>query len=135
MPTRQKSPETRKPSEAEQRARARGMKGSTELAEQFAVNDDYKRELVRVAELPAPPLTEASISSKSSRKKAVETVNIDEAVMTIFREEAEEIETRLERFGIAFPAHLQQDLVDHLFSLLALNQQGMITGGGALARR
>jgi hypothetical protein len=127
-------PEKRKPSAAELAARSRGMTGNAKLAEQFAVNDDYVRETVTVASLPDPPGVE--ITSDGPRgKQQVETVNLDEAVMNILRDEAGEIAERLGKFGIAFSPAMQQAVVDNAYSLIALNGQGIMTGGGALARR
>ena len=121
-------------SEAERKARARGFKGNPELETQFGITD-YVRETVKVAELPTPPPTEPMVEAQAARRQQPERVNLEAAVMAIFAEEADEIAYRLEKFGIAFPAYMKQDVIDHLFALLAMNQQGLLTGGGALARR
>ena len=125
----------RVPSAAEKRARARGFKGNAELAAQFAIDDNFVRETVAVKELPTPPPTEAEVIATAARRQPVQAVSIENALLTIFTEEAEEIRIRLERFGVKFTSAMQQDVVDHLFALLAMNQQGLLTGGGALARR
>jgi hypothetical protein len=126
------------PSAAERAARARGMKGNAELAEQFGINEgDYVRELVRVDELPTPPSTESEqiVDAARSRKTAPQTVNLDEFLMSVFKEEAEEIRLRLERVKIPFSPAMEQGLIDYLFTVIALNQQGQMVGGGAIARR
>ena len=129
-------PKERKPSAAEIAARARGMKGNTELAEQFGVNNDYVRELVKVEELPTPPSTETMQQAHSGRaKQSVDTLPVEQMLLKIFSEEADEIAVRLERVGMRFDAHMKQDLIDHLFTVVALSQQGMRAGGGAIARR
>ena len=116
------------------------MKYNAELAEAFGVQPSVDapeppRETVRVESLPDPPGTEVMQAGQARRTRSTEKVNIDEAVMNIFREEAEEIRIRLDRFGIKFTPAMQQDLTDHLFTLLALDQQGLLIGGGALVRR
>lgn len=128
-------PAKRVVSEAERKARARGFKGNAELAEQFQINDDLVRETVVVKELPTPPATESMVQAQAARSRQPERVNLEAAVLTIFSEAAEEVGERLEKFGIAFPPYMKQDMIDHLFALLAMTQQGFLTGGGALARR
>jgi hypothetical protein len=130
-------PKPRQPSQAEIAARSRGMKGSQEMREAFGINDEFVRETVRVDSLPDPPGTEVieAAQASHSRRATPAKVNVDEAVIQILREEAQEISIRFERFGISFPANMQQDLIDHVYSLLALSAQGLMVGGGAVARR
>lgn len=132
-----KKPAERKPSAAELAARARSLTPRKGAEEAFDMGSDYVRELVVVDSLPDPPATEVMEAAQQGRKKTAvpERVNIDEAVMNILREEAQEIQIRFERYGLAFPPQLQQDMIDHVYSLLALNGQGIMTGGGAIARR
>lgn len=129
----QPDPKKRIPSAAEVAARARGFKGNEKLKEQFGINDDFVRETVKVSELPTPPATEAMAAS--ARSRSPHSVNVEAAILQIFQEEADEIRVRLERFGVAFTPVMMQDLVDHLFALLAMHGQGLLVGGGALARR
>lgn len=131
-----KTDQTKKhvPSAVEVAARARGFKGNEKLKEQFGIEDNFVRETVKVSELPTPPATEAMAAS-ATRSPLPQAVNVEAAILQIFQEEAEEIHVRLERFGIPFTPAMQQDVVDHLFALLAMNGQGLLVGGGALARR
>lgn len=129
----QVAPKKRIPSAAEVAARARGFKGNQKLKEQFGINDDFVRETVKVSELPDPPATEAMAASAPSRSP--HSVNVEAAILQILQEEADEIRVRLERFGVAFTSWMQQDLVDHVLALISMNQQGLLTGGGALVRR
>lgn len=127
-------PKKRVVSAAEAAARARGFKGNEKLKEQFGIEDNFVRETVKVSELPTPPATEAMAASATT-SRLPQAVNVEAAILQIFQEEAEEIHIRLERFGIPFTQAMQQDVVDHLFALLAMNGQGLLVGGGALARR
>src|SRR5690242_21777556 len=118
------------------------LKYKQDLADAFGITPavdapEAPRETVKVDFLPDPPGTEIVEAAQSARRhtRSTEKVNIDEAVMNILREEAEEIRIRLERFGVAFNPQMQQDLVDHVYSMLAMNGQGIQVGGGALARR
>jgi hypothetical protein len=127
-------PKAKKMSSAEAAARARSLKGSQEMREAFGINDDYQREVVRVDSLPDPPATEVIEAAQKGRSAPV-AVNLDEAVIGILKEEGEEIRVRLERFGLVFTPYMQQAMVDQVYSMLALNGQGIMVGGGAIARR
>jgi len=116
-----------KPSSAEQFARQRTLKGNPELAAPFDITDAPPRELVKVDSLPDPPETVVAGAPAPERETPL---NIDEAVMNIFREEGEEIRVRLARFGITFDSRMQQEMVDHGMALLT----GLV-GGGAIGRR
>jgi hypothetical protein len=132
------APKERQMSPAEAAARARTLKERPGAREAFDIGEDYVRETVRVDSLPDPPGTEAAepqVAARSRRASPAPKVNADEAAMNILREEAQEIGTRLALFGIAFGPQMQQDMVDHVYSLLAMQAQGFIAGGGAIARR
>lgn len=128
------TPQPRKMSPAEAAARARGFKGNEKLKEQFGIEDNFVRETVKVSELPTPPATEAMAASATT-SRLTPAVNVEAAILQIFQEEAEEIGIRLERFGVPFTPAMRQDMVDHCFALLAMSGQGLLVGGGALARR
>jgi len=123
------------PSAAEVAARARGFKGNPELAERFGIDDSFVRETVRVAVLPDPPLAPNIPSVQFGRDTVTPTLNLDDAVTNIVREEADELGMRLSNFGLDLTLAMRQDLVDHVLALLALSQQGFLAGGGTLARR
>lgn len=130
-------PNERVPSEAELRARARTLKFNKEAAEAFGIDptQDPPRELVRVDSLPDPPATEVIQAAAPRHRQAAPVVNLDEAVLNILREEMDELATRLERFGVAFPPAMKQDTVDHIFGMMISMAGGQTVGGGALARR
>lgn len=125
----------RKPqvSEAEQAARSRVLKGNRQMAEDFGVNVDYVREIVKVDALPDPPATEVLekvVAGRKRNKPQVQQIDPEQYVMTVLREEAEEISIRLDRIGVPFGPGAQQQLVDYGMAILT----GMV-GGGAIARR
>jgi hypothetical protein len=130
MPARSTSKAPR-PSQAELDARARTLKPKPGVAEQFGITDDHPRETVTVRELPTPPETPPS----REQHRTAAAPDLEAIMLTIFQEEAQEIETRLLRCGIRFTPLMQQDLVDHLFAVVAMQAQGHPTGGGALAQR
>lgn len=110
------------------------LKFNAKAAEAFGIQPgaDPPRETVQVDAIPDPP--EAVVPGPRAPQR-VEPLNIEESVVNILREESEEIAVRLNRFGVAFPPNLQQELVDHVFAMLALSAQGMAIGGGAIASR
>ena len=110
------------------------LKFNSKVAEAFGIQPgaDPPRETVQVDALPDPP--EYVVPGPRAPQRA-EPLNVEETVQNILREESEEIGIRLKRFGVAFTPQMQQELVDHVFAMLALNAQGMAIGGGAIASR
>lgn len=110
------------------------LKHNAKIAEAFGIvpGADPPRETVRVDSLPDPP--DVVLPGPRAPQRA-EPINVEESVQNILREESEEISIRLNRFGVAFTPQMQQELVDHVFAMLALNAQGMAIGGGAIASR
>ena len=127
-------PNERKPSAAEIAARSRVLQGSAKMAEQYGITDDFVRETVHVAELPTPPATEI-VQTAQKRNEPQAKVAPEQILMMILGEEADELATRLERYGIPFTPNMKQDFVDHCFTLIALALQGQMVGGGAIGRR
>ena len=125
----------RVPSEAERRARARSLKANPELAEAYGIGDDPPRELVRVDSLPDPPATEVIEAAAPRHRRQPASLNVDEAVLNILRDEMDELAVRLDRFGVAFTPAMKQDVVDHIFGMMISMAGGQTIGGGALARR
>lgn len=125
-------PAKRVPSAAELAARKRSLKFNTNVAEAFGITPgaDPPRELVAVADLPDPPMIESAISPRASSQRE-QTVNVDEAVLNILKDEMQETARRLAHFGITLAASMQQDLIDHAFALLG----GFVQGGGAIGSR
>jgi hypothetical protein len=105
------------------------MKFNQELADQFGIipGADPPREVVKVAALPDPPPAIVPGGPAPSREQPL---NIDEIAVNILKEEAQELAVRLNRYGVAFNAMMQQEMVDHGMALLS----GLV-GGGARARR
>jgi hypothetical protein len=122
-------PKAPQPSSAEQFARSRVLKGSAELAAAFDIHDAPPRELVRVESLPDPPDIVVPGAPAPERETPM---NIEETCIAIFREEADELATRLARFGVAFHPAQKQSLVDYLMALIT---PAASIGGGAIARR
>jgi len=117
----------------EQAARARGFKGNPELAEQFQTNNEYTREIVKVAALPDPPMTETVeriVPGKKRGKSKIEAISLEDAVTDILKKHAQELETKLAKVKVEFSSREQQELVDYVMAILT----GAV-GGGALARR
>ena len=109
------------------------MKFNKSLAEFFGVTPAMEapenfREVVKVDSLPDPPLTEPSGAPAPQNSEAP---NRDDQVAAVFREEAEEIGTRLARFGVKLHPSQKQDLADYGMALVS----GNLAGGGAIARR
>lgn len=110
------------------------LKFNAKVAEAFGIQPgaDPPRELVQVDALPDPP---DYVAPGPRAPQRTEALHVEENVQNILREESEEIGIRLKRFGVAFTPAMQQELVDHVFAMLALNAQGMVIGGGAIASR
>lgn len=124
----------RKTKAAPERRGNPALKFNAKVAEAFGIQPgaDPPRETVQVGALPDPP--EVILPGPRAPQR-VEPLNIEESVQNILREESEEIGIRLKRFGVTFTPAMQQELVDHVFAMLALNAQGMAVGGGAIASR
>ena len=138
MPKAKPKPNERVPSEAERRARARSLKANPELAEAYGIQpgQDPPRELVAVDSLPDPPATEVIEAAVGrSRRAPAPSVNVDEAILNILREEMDELSVRLDRFGVAFTPAMKQDMVDHAFGMMISMAGGQTVGGGAIGRR
>jgi hypothetical protein len=137
LPKAKPKPNERVPSAAELAARKRSLKFNAEVAESFGIQPgaDPPREFVIVDALPDPPATEVIEAAAPRHRKAASTLNLDETVLQILREEMDELETRLERFGVSFTAAMKQDVTDHIFGMMISMAGGQTVGGGALARR
>jgi hypothetical protein len=123
-------PPKRKAQPEEPRRGHAAIKHNADLAEQFGINvgPDPPRQLVKVDFIPTPLDVEQPESS--SRGKKTVDANPEDSVITILREEMDELRVRLERFGVPFTAAQQQDVVDYAMSRLM-----GYGGGGAIARR
>jgi len=110
------------------------LKHNPKIAEAFGITPgaDPPRETVQVDAIPDPPL---SVPPGPRAPQRTEPLNVEESVQNILREESEEIAIRLDRFGVKFTPAMQQELVDHVFAMIALGAQGLMVGGGALASR
>jgi hypothetical protein len=104
------------------------MKYNKEIAEQFGIvpGPDPPRELVQVQSIPVPP----DVEQATARGHAVSDQVPEDSIANVLREEAQELSSRLERYGVAFPPQAQQQLVDYAMAILS----GYV-GGGAIARR
>jgi hypothetical protein len=123
-------PPRRKLAPEEPRRGHPALKHNADLAEQFGIvpGPDPPRELVKVDHIPTPPDVEMP-EAPARGKKAVDA-NPEDSVITILREEMDELRIRLERFGVPFTSAQQQDVVDYAMSRLM-----GYGGGGAIARR
>lgn len=100
-----------------------------ELAEQYGIRPDIPdppRETVKVDSLPDPPNVEAPHTARPEQAQ----INREEAVANVLKEEFQELAVRLDRFGVALSALMQQELFDFSMALL-----GGMVGGGAISRR
>ena len=110
------------------------LKYNKEMAEQFGISPnepDAPRELVKVESLPDPIEVDKRPTRGRPAPRREEPLNIDEAVLTILRDEMEELGVRLDRFSVKLTAGMKQDMIDHAFALLG----GFVQGGGAIASR
>jgi hypothetical protein len=103
------------------------MSKSQETADYDPVSQNYERprETVKVEHLPDPPGTEVLRQSKAL------SINLEEQIVNVLKEEMDELSTRLERFGIRFDSRMQQEMVDIGLTLLS----GFATSGGAISSR
>jgi hypothetical protein len=85
------------------------------------------RELIRVDSIPTPP----SIEVRGDRSGS-QSINLEEKVLSILKEEMDDLATRLERYGVKLDTRLQQELVDLAMAMLG---GGFQTGGGAIRSR
>jgi hypothetical protein len=104
------------------------MKGSAELAAAFDIHDAPPRELVRVESLPDPPDVVVPGAPAPERDTPMD---LDETIVNIFREEADELSVRLKRYGVNFSPQMQQEFCDHGMALLS----GLVSGGASVRRR
>ncbi len=114
---------------AEQRRGRPPMSKSQDTAGFDPVSENYDRprETVKVEHLPDPPGVQATSPSPGR----VTTLNLEEQVVNILKQEMDELSTRLERFGIRFDARMQQEMVDIGLTLLS----GFASSGGAISSR
>ncbi len=123
-------------SAAQEAARNRGFKGNAELAEQFGINDNFQREVVKVDHLPDPPDTIVVQAAEKKKGKKASTsaealeISAEDMAARIIKDEIDELAFRLDRIGVPFDAKKQQELFDYGVALIS----GM-GGGGTLARR
>jgi hypothetical protein len=105
------------------------LKYNKEIAEQFGIEPgaDPPRELVKVASIPVPP--DVDEPEAPALWKTVDAGTEDRLVL-VLKEEMDELEVRLARFGVAFTGSQKQDVVDYTMSRLM-----GYGGGGAIARR
>jgi hypothetical protein len=97
--------------------------------EQFGINPDIPdppRETVKVDYLPDPP----EVQIPNTPRQEQSHLNLEETVVTVCKEEFEELRFRLEKFGVQLTPAMMQDMTDHTMALL-----GGFVGGGARARR
>jgi hypothetical protein len=88
---------------------------------------DRPRELVRVEAIPTPP----SIETRGPADSRV-SINIEEKVLSILKEEMDDLAVRLKTYGVILNASVQQELVDLAMAML---DGGFQTGGGAIRSR
>jgi hypothetical protein len=119
----------RKPAEPERRGHA-PLKYNKEIAEQFGIEPgaDPPRELVKVASIPVPP--DVDEPEAPARGKTTVDAGPEDRLVLVLKEEMDELEVRLARFGVAFTGSQKQDVVDYTMSRLM-----GYGGGGAIARR
>jgi hypothetical protein len=100
-----------------------------EMVEQYGIDPsipDPPRETVQVDHLPDPPEVQAVNAARPEQSH----LNLEEAVINIIKEELQELQFRLDKFGVQLTPAMMQDMTDHTMALLS----GFV-GGGARARR
>lgn len=85
------------------------------------------RELIRVDAIPTPPTVEIR-----GDRGGTQSFNLEEKILSILKEEMDDLSTRLDRYGVKLDTHIQQELVDLAMAMLG---GGFQTGGGAIRSR
>ena len=116
----------------EQRCGHPPMKYSQKLADAFGIQPaidvpEAPREVVAVDSIPDPPEFQAPGAPTPARQQSLD---LDETVHNIIRDEMDEMGLRLERYGVRCDAGQKQELIDHAMAIL-----GGFARGGAIARR
>lgn len=86
--------------------------------------EDHPRETIRVDYLPDPPATPGTVVAGTT------SVNREEMIVNVIREEMDELAVRLDRFGVQLTVAGREQLVDTTFAIL-----GGYGGGGAIPGR
>lgn len=106
-------------------------KFNVKLAEQFGITpgEPDQREYVHVSidQVPTPPM----VQSPNTPRPEQSGLSLDDTVMHVLAEEMDELATRLERYGVAFPTAHRQQMVDTAMALLS----GVMSAGTAVSRR
>jgi hypothetical protein len=85
------------------------------------------RELIRVDSIPTPP----SVESRGPADTRV-SINLEEKILSILKEEMDDLAVRLKTYGVVLDTRVQQELVDLAMAMLG---GGFQTGGGAIRSR